>query len=101
MIDQIGDPVHLVGHFFGGVVSLRTAMDNQSQLRSLMLIEPVAAWLMEGDDDLAPYIEFRDRRDEFHKWVEQGDIDAAVKESTRIITIGIILSGLPNIALKN
>jgi len=43
MIDQIGDPVHLVGHSFGGVVSLRTAMDNQSQLRSLMLIEPVAA----------------------------------------------------------
>lgn len=78
LIDKIGAPVHLVGHSIGGVISLRVAMEDPSLLKSLVLIEPVAAWLLEGDQDLSPYLEFRDIRNEFHSRFAAGDIDAAV-----------------------
>ncbi len=79
LIEHIGKPVHLVGHSFGGVVSLRLAMENRTLLRSLVLIEPIAAWLMENDDDLGPYLELRGIRDEFHGQLDSGDTSAAVR----------------------
>lgn len=45
-----GEPVHLVGHSFGGAVALRVALDYPGLLRSLALIEPVAFHLLLRDD---------------------------------------------------
>jgi pimeloyl-ACP methyl ester carboxylesterase len=40
--DHCGEPVHLVGHSFGGVVALKAAMTVPNAIRSLTVIEPVA-----------------------------------------------------------
>ncbi len=40
------EPVHLVGHSFGGVVALAQALKGNLQLSQLSLFEPVAIWLL-------------------------------------------------------
>ncbi len=40
------DPIHLVGHSYGGAVALRLAMKRPARLKSLVLIEPVAFHLL-------------------------------------------------------
>lgn len=40
--DRCGEPVHLVGHSFGGAVALKAAMAMPDAVRSLTVIEPVA-----------------------------------------------------------
>jgi pimeloyl-ACP methyl ester carboxylesterase len=55
-----GEPVHLVGHSFGGAVALRVALDYPELLRSLAVIEPVAFNVLRhdpADNDL--YAEIR------------------------------------------
>jgi pimeloyl-ACP methyl ester carboxylesterase len=42
------DPIHLVGHSYGGAVALRFALQHAKRLRSLTLIEPVAFHLLRG-----------------------------------------------------
>ncbi len=46
LMDRCGEPVHLVGHSYGGAVALRVALERPHQLCSLMLIEPVAFHLL-------------------------------------------------------
>lgn len=41
-----GQPIHLVGHSFGGAVALRYALRHPDQIASLTLIEPVAFHLL-------------------------------------------------------
>ena len=42
------EPIHLVGHSYGGAVALRFAAERPERLRSLTLIEPVAFHLLCG-----------------------------------------------------
>jgi len=44
----VGEPLHLVGHSYGGALALRAARDLGSRLASLALIEPVAFDLLDG-----------------------------------------------------
>ena len=46
LIEFIGEPVHLVGHGFGGAVALKLAAARPRALRSLTLIEPAAFHLL-------------------------------------------------------
>lgn len=49
----IGEPVHLVGHSYGGAVALVAALNRPEIIRSLTLIEPAAFFLLrngEGSD---------------------------------------------------
>lgn len=46
IIDRIGEPVHLVGHSYGGGVALRVAREHPHMIRSLTLIEPSAFHLL-------------------------------------------------------
>jgi pimeloyl-ACP methyl ester carboxylesterase len=46
LLDQIGEPAHLVGHSYGGAVALHVARLHAQRLRSLTLIEPVAFHLL-------------------------------------------------------
>ncbi len=41
IMDRMVEPVHLVGHSYGGAVALRLAMEKPHRVRSLTLIEPV------------------------------------------------------------
>ena len=48
---RCGEPVHLVGHSFGGAVALHVARTRPDLLASLTVIEPVAFHLLRGIDD--------------------------------------------------
>src|SRR5205807_3833549 len=47
--ELLGDGAHLVGHSYGGVVSLLAAARNPQAVRSLTVIEPPALGLVRGD----------------------------------------------------
>src|SRR5512138_3457520 len=42
LIGTLGEPVHLVGHSYGGAVALHIALTRPELVRSLTLIEPAA-----------------------------------------------------------
>src|SRR5882672_7303914 len=50
LLDRLDEPVHLVGHSYGGAVALQVARAHGDALRSLTLIEPVAFHLLRGSD---------------------------------------------------
>src|SRR5687767_12294287 len=50
MIGRLGEPVHLVGHSYGGAVALHIARTRPELIRSLTLIEPSAFHLLRGGD---------------------------------------------------
>jgi len=50
LIERLDQPVHLVGHSFGGAVALRLAQERPELLKSLVLIEPVAFHLLRAGD---------------------------------------------------
>jgi pimeloyl-ACP methyl ester carboxylesterase len=49
LIGMLGEPAHLVGHSYGGVVALHVALERPDLLRSLCVIEPVAFHLLDGE----------------------------------------------------
>lgn len=49
VILDIGTPVHLVGHSYGGGVALKIALDHPELVLSLTLIEPSSFHLLAGD----------------------------------------------------
>ncbi|MBT4932755.1 MAG: alpha/beta hydrolase [Rhodospirillaceae bacterium] len=51
VINRTDDPVHLVGHSYGGAIALQTAMKLGSRIASLSLIEPTAFYLLAQEDD--------------------------------------------------
>ncbi|QUM76088.1 alpha/beta hydrolase [Moritella sp. 24] len=46
-------PIHLVGHSFGGVVALALALKGAVSIRELTLFEPVATWVFKSVGDQA------------------------------------------------
>jgi len=72
-----GDPVHLVGHSFGGGVALRLAAAHPDSLRTLTLIEPGGYQLLRetGREDL--WLEFLQLMERFRSAVARDDLDAA------------------------
>lgn len=53
LIDEAPEGVHLIGHSFGGVVALQAALDYPTQVRSLVLYEPVLLCLLLGQSGLS------------------------------------------------
>lgn len=53
IIDGCGEPVHLVGHSFGGAVALKFASMFPEKVRSLTLMEPAAFNVIWTDDGIA------------------------------------------------
>ena len=49
LLGEIGEPVHLIGHSFGGAVALKTAHELPHMVRSLTVIEPAAFHLLAND----------------------------------------------------
>jgi pimeloyl-ACP methyl ester carboxylesterase len=50
LLERVNQPVHLVGHSYGGALALHVAGFHAELLRSLTLIEPVAFQLLRGAD---------------------------------------------------
>ena len=50
VLGRLGEPVHLIGHSYGGAVALHIARTRPEMLRSLTLIEPSAFHLLRGGD---------------------------------------------------
>jgi len=50
VLAEAGEPVHLVGHSFGGAVALALAITMPQAVRSLTLIEPAAFRLLANED---------------------------------------------------
>lgn len=52
IIGQLTDePVHLVGHSYGGVVALALALKGSVRVKQMTLFEPVAAWVLNAVND--------------------------------------------------
>lgn len=59
VVRAAGEPVHLVGHSFGGLVALAVAVRNRVALKSLVVVEAPAAELLRQSGDHAHYRAFR------------------------------------------
>jgi pimeloyl-ACP methyl ester carboxylesterase len=60
-IEQLGEPVHIVGHSFGGGVALKVALSRPDLVKSLTLYEPAVFHILTGqsgaDEDLLVMIQ--------------------------------------------
>ena len=74
VIAQAREPVHLVGHSYGGAVALRAALDRPGSVRSLTLIEPAAFHLLAGE----PFAEIQAVAARLTRAVCRGDYAAAM-----------------------
>jgi len=50
VLEAVGDPVHVIGHSYGGAVALKAALVRPARLRSLILFEPVLFAVLMADD---------------------------------------------------
>jgi pimeloyl-ACP methyl ester carboxylesterase len=71
----LGEPVHLVGHSYGGAVALRAAAELGPQVASLALVEPVAFHLLRLEGDPA-WREIEAVAARHIALVEAGDLEA-------------------------
>jgi pimeloyl-ACP methyl ester carboxylesterase len=81
VIRQAGGPVHLVGHSFGGLVSLAVALRGQAlggqmPLASLTIAEAPAAELLRAVGEHEHYRAFRDMTDAYFAAFDGGDTEA-------------------------
>ena len=81
VMEQFSQPVHLVGHSYGGAVALRLALEQPERFRSLTLIEPVSIHLLKRGDhrDRRLYAEIDDVAEEVARGVFTGHHDAAMR----------------------
>lgn len=75
LIDEIGQPVHLVGHGFGAAVAAKFAMAFPGRVASLALIEPCLIHLLRDGTaaDRARYSELRALEDRLRKGLQTGN----------------------------
>jgi pimeloyl-ACP methyl ester carboxylesterase len=79
VIGRAGQPVHLVGHSFGGLIALAVAMRKRQSLLSLTVIEAPAAEILRetGEDRL--YGEFRSMTDAYFGAFKAGESHAIAR----------------------
>jgi pimeloyl-ACP methyl ester carboxylesterase len=76
VIRRAGGPVHLVGHSFGGLVSLVVALRNQVPLASLTIVEAPALEVLREDGEHHHYDAFRQMTDAYFAAFAAGDKEA-------------------------
>lgn len=81
LADEAGEPVHLVGHSYGGAVALMAALHAPDAVCSLTLIEPVAFFLLRSGSasDHALFVEIAGVADRIAKGVLSGEYRAALQ----------------------
>jgi pimeloyl-ACP methyl ester carboxylesterase len=73
LCDELGGPVHLVGHSFGGSVALKAAMLLGSRVGKLILLEPNPFYLLKQAGRTQAFLESRDLRDHVKCFGSLGD----------------------------
>jgi len=78
---QSGDPVHLIGHSYGGGVALRAALEVPERIRTLTLIEPSAFHLLRlaGEHEAGLFAEIRSVAETISQCVANGDYAAGME----------------------
>ncbi len=51
LVDRMGEPVHVVGHSYGGLLALLVALHRPALVRSVMVYEPVAFGILRSEED--------------------------------------------------
>lgn len=74
----LGEPVHLVGHSYGGAVALRLAVTNGAPICSLTLVEPMAMPLLGEAGETAIFAEYNGLRDRYLEAAEAGRAEEAL-----------------------
>jgi pimeloyl-ACP methyl ester carboxylesterase len=87
LLDVADQPVHLVGHSYGGTVALSLASRFPRRVASLTLIEPVAFQLLRGVDELDGWREIAALAERHLALVDQG-LHAAAAEAFVIYWTG-------------
>jgi pimeloyl-ACP methyl ester carboxylesterase len=73
LCDEVGSPVHLVGHSFGGSVALKVAKLLGPRVYSLILFEPNPFYLLKQEGRTQAFLESRDLRDHVKCFGSLGD----------------------------
>ncbi len=73
LCEELSDPVHLVGHSFGGSVALKAAMLLGPRVRSLILLEPNPFYLLKQGGRTKAFLESRSLRDHVKCFGSLGD----------------------------
>ena len=71
-----GEPVHLVGHSFGGLVGLAVALRRRSPLASLVMVDAPTPGLLQADDEMDHYRAFREMTDHYFADYMRGEPEA-------------------------
>ncbi len=79
VIGQNESGIHLVGHSYGGLLSIRAALDMKPHIRSLTLIEPVCFHLLEEAGEHGALAEITDVRERQVGLTAAGDNDGAAR----------------------
>jgi pimeloyl-ACP methyl ester carboxylesterase len=81
LADRVGEPLHLVGHSYGGAVALAAALQAPEALSSLTLIEPAAFFLLRGGSasDHTLFVEIAAVGERIAKGLVSGDYRPALE----------------------
>lgn len=71
------DPIHLVGHSYGGATAVRLVLGDQLEVLTLTLIEPILTPLLALAGENALLTEYHDMASAFMSSVAKGDPDTA------------------------
>jgi pimeloyl-ACP methyl ester carboxylesterase len=74
---ELGCPLHVVGHSYGGALALRAAVASGSRVTSLALIEPAAFLALDRVADRAAFGEIEAVASRHLELVAEGDLDAS------------------------
>lgn len=77
LCEEVDGPVHLVGHSFGGAVALKAAAILGSRVASLVMFEPMLAYLLAQNGRHGAYQEARDLANHVTACASAGNWDVA------------------------
>ena len=73
VVDRVEEPVHLVGHSYGGTVAAATALAGASKLARLTLIEPLPVEVLRQAGENEAYAQVRNMYSDYIGAYERGD----------------------------
>jgi pimeloyl-ACP methyl ester carboxylesterase len=79
LFQGVSEPVHLVGHSYGGALMTRTAVRTPRRVQSLTLIEPTLFYLLAATQRMAAHKEIFDQAQRHTRFVNAGDPEEAAR----------------------
>ena len=79
LLDLAGEPVHLVGHSYGGSILVHTARRRPDRVRSLTVAEPTLFYLLEAFGKSDAHAEIKAVADRVIGYTEDGDPEEAAR----------------------